>query len=120
MPWLGSIYLTLFATIGIASAVLEYREGTRGWRVCCDSLAKASLVVLFFSYWHGGLRDAMGWAAPMIFILAMIWETLDIPQELHDLYENPELFPLEKRLVPVFGIGLCIPVYIFAGLAAVR
>jgi hypothetical protein len=115
---LGSVYLALFAAIGGVSAYSAYRGGLQPWRWLGEAFASLSLIYLFISYWHRGLRDMSGVIGPMLFMLAVGWELMELPREFREAQANPELSPFEKKITPLLGILISIPIYIVAGMAA--
>jgi len=115
---LGSVYLALFAAVGGVSVYSAFRDGLRPWRWLGDTFASLSLIYLFISYWHRGLRDVSGIIGPMLFMLALGWEIMELPREIREAQANPELSPLEKKVAPLLGLLISIPIYIVAGIAA--
>ena len=120
MPWWAIIYLLAFVYLVVAGMQLSFREGEPRLFLIFDSFAGIVFAYLLAAFWIHPLREAIGWFAPIAFAIAIGWEIVDTPRELRVIRSDPELSEMEKRFAPVIGIGLCIPAYVLAAVAAFR
>ena len=121
MPWWSIIYLVLFLVLVLSGTWLEVRD--REERIMVLILDSASFLVcgyLFVGFWVSALRQTLGVAAPILFVLAAGWEIYDAPRGMRCCLADPDMSKREKRWALVGITAFMLPAYIVAGLAAFR
>lgn len=120
MPWWALIYLILFVAVVAVATREDIRDGERVRFIIFDSVAAVIFAYLLAAFWVHQLREAVGWFAPIAFILAIGWEIADMPRGLRQVRGDSELTEMEKRFLLVGGFIFCLPAYVIAGISAFR
>lgn len=121
MPWWSIIYLILFLVVVLAGAWLEARDRNEETLVqVLDSLSVIIVGYLFVSFWVGSLRQPLGLAAPVLFVLATGWQIYDTPRGMRAMLTDPDLSEGEKRWLLIGITAFLLPAFFVAGLAAFK
>jgi hypothetical protein len=121
MPWWSIIYLVLFLLVILAGTWLEVRDrDERTLVLVLDSVSVIICAYLFVAFWVGSLRQPLGAAAPVLFVLAAGWQIYDTPRGMRRCLADPDFSEREKRWLLVGITAFFLPAYVVAGVAAFR
>ena len=106
LPWWALVYLLIYAGVGIAAAIDDYRSGGRlSWGV--GELAATGLGSLFVvALWNQDLQSSLGKAVLPLFVGALTWETVSAVHDLRNPEPDPELSAAANRTTDRVGVGL--------------
>jgi len=126
MPILACIYILLVCLLsaGTVQDALRYREPA--WRVALNLGAIAIMLFMFAGYWAKGLVERIGWLAPGLLLLSLVWEVSTAPAAIGRWIDreapaaSAELRSVTKRIALGLELVLCGIGYSFGGIAVLR
>ncbi|MEZ0332525.1 MAG: hypothetical protein ACAI18_00845 [Gemmatimonadales bacterium] len=108
MPWWALGYVILYAGIGVAAAIDEYRSGNGlGWAVG-ELLATVLGSLFVWALWHRSLQSGLGKAVLPLFVGVLVWEIVSAAHDLSAEQPNGELSPAADRAAHRLGVLLAL------------
>ena len=113
MPWWPLLYVVVYAGIGLAAAIDDYRSGKGVSWALGELLATAVASAFVVALWREDLRLALGRAVVPLFVGALIWEVVSARDDLSSLERDASLSTdadrTANRLGVLLGIMLVAP-----------
>ncbi len=107
-----------FLALGLSGAFLFRREQKCSTFPIFDGLACLLVGWLFIGYWIPSVCTFFGPLVAFVFIIALIWEIVILPNQLKALRADPNLSDSVKRAGPLFCLLFGLPAYFIAGITA--
>lgn len=115
MPWWAILYLMVFVALNIVADTLGESDGKSRFAWFVDLLAGAAVAILFAGFWLPSIYHALGFAAPTLFVGAVVWELYSTPSDFREVWQDEELSRAE-RIGLLIGSPLLIwPAFVVAG-----
>jgi glucose uptake protein GlcU len=111
MPWWLPIYFLAAVTV----TVLAFRDDSQDDEPLPFLIAELiSSVLLFFSafaYWFAPVRDLLGVAAPIVFVVGLSWTGISAYREFKKLQPDPEMSRMANAVSVVIGGALYLVLF---------
>ena len=108
MPWWALGYVIIYAGIGVAAAIDEYRSGNGlGWAVG-ELLATALGSLFVWALWQRSLQSGLGNAVVPLFVGVLVWEIVSAAHDLSAQQPNPEPSTAADRTARRLGVLLAL------------
>jgi hypothetical protein len=106
LPWWALVYLLIYAGIGIAAAIDDFRTGDEiGWAVG-ELLATALGSLFVVALWREGLQLSLGKAVLPLFVGALVWEIVSAVHDLSMAKPDPALSAPADRAANRLGVAI--------------
>jgi hypothetical protein len=106
MPWWALVYVLIYAGIGVAAAIDDYRSG-EGLSWALGELLATALGSLFvLAFWRQSLQVDLGKAVLPLFVGVLIWEIVSAVHDLTTVEPDPELSAAADRSAKRLGVVL--------------
>ena len=106
MPW----WLPIYFLVAVTVTVLAFRDDTQDDEpllyFAAELVSSVLLFVSAFAYWFAPVRNFLGAAAPIVFVIGLSWTGISAYREFKRLKPDPELSRTENAISVAIGGAL--------------